>query len=432
MTTITAQELNFMVFRYLQESGFLHTAFSFGHEAAIDKETSVEANSVPPGALVTFVQKGIQHLKMEANLKLDGAEADAEEDFSFMKPFDLLNMNANELRAAKELENLIKMGKEIEITERIANNKQKEKIPDNVNYKLNETVTAEGHEPTNMPPSSIPQPRKRPRGILSTDVLTLEGHSAEVFDCAWSPAGLVLASGAGDSTARIWRIADRSNSNSLVNRVAGMRILQHFNPDEEHNGITTLDWNLDGSLLATGSRDGLARIWDTNGEMKCLLVQHKGPIYSIRWNKKSDCLLTGGCDGSAIVWDANTYKQTQQFEFHSGPIMEVDWRTNRTFALGAADKKIYVCKIGENQPVKLFSGHKDEVNCVKWDPSCLLLASGSDDNTAKIWSMEQDMPVHDLKDHDKEIYAVKWSPTGPTTGNPNKQLILATLVYDAL
>jgi WD40 repeat protein len=29
--------------------------------------------------------------------------------------------------------------------------------------------------------------------------------------------------------------------------------------------VTTLDWNLEGTLLATGSYDGLARVWDTAG-----------------------------------------------------------------------------------------------------------------------------------------------------------------------
>ncbi|KAI3799001.1 hypothetical protein L1987_34289 [Smallanthus sonchifolius] len=70
MTTITSRELNYIVFRYLQESGFQHTAFNLGYEAAIDKETSIDVNSVPPGALITLVQKGLQYLEMEANLKI--------------------------------------------------------------------------------------------------------------------------------------------------------------------------------------------------------------------------------------------------------------------------------------------------------------------------------------------------------------------------
>lgn len=48
-------------------SGFTHTAFTLGYEAALNKST-IDGNVVPPGALVTFVQKGIQYLELEANL----------------------------------------------------------------------------------------------------------------------------------------------------------------------------------------------------------------------------------------------------------------------------------------------------------------------------------------------------------------------------
>ena len=69
--------------------------------------------------------------------------------------------------------------------------------------------------------------------------------------------------------------------------------------------------------------------------------------------------------------------------------MDVDWRDNVSFASCSTDNNIYVCKLGEEQPVRKFTGHKDEVNAVKWDPTGTLLASCSDDNTAKLWSLEK-------------------------------------------
>lgn len=47
--------------------GFTHSAFALGYEAGINK-SPIDGNLVPPGALVTFVQKGLQFLEMEANL----------------------------------------------------------------------------------------------------------------------------------------------------------------------------------------------------------------------------------------------------------------------------------------------------------------------------------------------------------------------------
>ena len=55
--------------------------------------------------------------------------------------------------------------------------------------------------------------------------------------------------------------------------------------------VTSLDWNSSGSLLATGSYDGYARIWSTTGELKNTLGQHKGPIFALKWNKSGNYIL---------------------------------------------------------------------------------------------------------------------------------------------
>ncbi|MFS7910273.1 hypothetical protein Hanom_Chr02g00104361 [Helianthus anomalus] len=74
---------------------FTHTAFTLGYEAALNKST-LDGNVIPPGALVTFVQKGIQYLELEANLSCN--DSDVDEDFSFIQPIDLITKNVYELQ----------------------------------------------------------------------------------------------------------------------------------------------------------------------------------------------------------------------------------------------------------------------------------------------------------------------------------------------
>ncbi|KAL2499623.1 WD-40 repeat family protein [Abeliophyllum distichum] len=95
MASITSVELNYILFRYLQESGFTHTAFVFGYEAGINK-SPIDGNLVPPGTLIRFVQKGFQYLEMEANLS--NVETDVDEDFSFLQPLDVITKDVNELQ----------------------------------------------------------------------------------------------------------------------------------------------------------------------------------------------------------------------------------------------------------------------------------------------------------------------------------------------
>lgn len=94
MASMSSVELNYLVFRYLQESGFSHTAFAFGYEAGISK-SPIDGNLVPPEALVKFVQKGVQYMEMEANLT--NADVDEDEDFSLLQPLDLIRKDVNEL-----------------------------------------------------------------------------------------------------------------------------------------------------------------------------------------------------------------------------------------------------------------------------------------------------------------------------------------------
>ncbi|KAK1317660.1 Protein SPA1-RELATED 3 [Acorus calamus] len=473
MAVLTSVELNYLVFRYLQESGFTHSAFAFGYEAGIHK-SPVDGNLVPPAALVKFVQKGLQYLELEANLSCN--EADVEDDFSFIEPFDLITKDVNELRKIvnekkaklqKELEkdkekdkDIVRapeQEKECEV-DRERQEREREQSRDRVNVekdrdqerekekqhveqsdrvhedkvkgKLDDNGISGGPEPMDIVPSTPSLSHKVP----ISDVTILEGHNSEVFACAWSPDSSLLASGSGDSTARIWPIPDGPRGPMNGKDIsANAKILKHFKgkTNEKCKDVTTLEWNVEGTLLATGSYDGQARIWTRDGELRNTLNKHRGPVFSLKWNKKGDFLLTGSVDRTAIVWDVKTGDCKQQFDFHTAPTLDVDWRNNVQFATGSTDYKIYVCKVGENRPIKTFLGHEGEVNSVKWDPTAALLASCSDDRTVKIWSLKQDKFLHDLREHSKEIYTIRWSPTGPSTSNPNQQLLLASASFDS-
>ena len=54
-------------------TGFVHSAFTFAYESMIGRSNVSKAN-VPPGALVSFLQKGLQYIAIEETLRLDGSD----------------------------------------------------------------------------------------------------------------------------------------------------------------------------------------------------------------------------------------------------------------------------------------------------------------------------------------------------------------------
>jgi len=386
--SITSDELNFLIYRYLHESGFRHSAFTFGNESLVTK-SNINGSKIPPGELINLVQKGIMYTELERSVADDGSDVPAPEPFSL-------------LRTGSEKQTKASVKQE-----------------------------AASSEPTMMDTDSATEAAAQDE-TPEDQVTTLEGHTSEVFICAWSPTSLQLASGSGDSTARIWQVPDGPCGKSQCSQLPAPIVLPHWSNDKEKSkDVTTLDWNCDGSALATGSYDGQARIWSPDGKLVSTLVKHKGPIFSLKWNRSGKYLLSGSVDKTAIIWETATGAVKQQFAFHKDPTLDVDWRDEDSFASCSTDKMIYVCKLGQSNYLRCFEGHRDEVNAIKWDPSGQLLASCSDDYTAKVWSMNHDGCVQDLREHTKEIYTIKWSPTGPGSNNPAANLVLASASFDS-
>eukprot|EP00980_Cylindrotheca_fusiformis_P030637 scaffold25144_cov294-Cylindrotheca_fusiformis.AAC.2 len=70
---ITSDEVNYLVFRYLQESGFVHSAFTFVYESMLGRSNIKNADkNLPPGAMISFLQKGLQYVGIEEALHREG------------------------------------------------------------------------------------------------------------------------------------------------------------------------------------------------------------------------------------------------------------------------------------------------------------------------------------------------------------------------
>lgn len=261
-------------------------------------------------------------------------------------------------------------------------------------------------------------------------IIQLDGHTSEVFNCEWNPASNFVASCSGDSTARIWKLAFGKHGIDIEKTLRDTLVLKHVPKDSnETTNVVSLNWNSKGTLLATGAYSGTAYIWNIKGEIVHQLYYHNQPIFSIKWNNAGDLLLTGSIDTQVAVWDAANGVVRREYKA-SDKILDVDWRSNEEFAIGTSDGLVIVYNINKEKAVISYAAHSSDVNSVQWSPDGSILASCSDDNTAKLWSLESKKPLHVLDLHQQPVYALKWSPTGPKSANPNMPLLIATASFD--
>uniref|UniRef100_A0A3Q1CGI5 Transducin beta like 1 X-linked n=1 Tax=Amphiprion ocellaris TaxID=80972 RepID=A0A3Q1CGI5_AMPOC len=412
--SITSDEVNFLVYRYLQESGFSHSAFTFGIESHIS-QSNINGTLVPPAALISILQKGLQYVEAEISINEDGTVFDGR-PIESLSLIDAVMPDVVQTRQQAFRDKLAQQQAACTIAASTSGNQS------NAPKNGEPTVNGEENGTHNMNNHSEPMEMDVDVEIPASKATVLRGHESEVFICAWNPVSDLLASGSGDSTARIWNLNENNNSNST--QLVLRHCIREGGQDVPSNkDVTSLDWNSDGTLLATGSYDGFARIWTKDGNLASTLGQHKGPIFALKWNKKGNCILSAGVDKTTIIWDAHTGEAKQQFPFHSGKlIQDAKFSTEITNRIPSTG-----CRL-RPAPQDLPGSH---VNAIKWDPSGMLLASCSDDMTLKIWSMKQESCVHDLQAHSKEIYTIKWSPTGPSTSNPNSNIMLASASFDS-
>lgn len=355
--SLTSDEVNFLVYRYLLEAGFTHAAYVFGCESSMTK-TGINGKEVPVGALVSFIQKGFQYMELEANLNEEGTDVYGE--YTPLTARDILVKDIDELRVT---------------------------VRD-----MKEAAQQEQQDFLAVGPKEIPEAAVR----------RLAGHGAEVISLTWCPTSNLLASASSDGTARIWDLQDADSRRVCVCKHAAQ-------PGAAAADLTCVEWAPDGQQLATGATDSVVRLFSREGLLKSTLQGHRGMVMAVRWNKKGDLLLSGSLDGTLIVWDAKAGSQHKQYSHHSGSVVDADWRNNTMFASCSQDGSIAVCKLSDSKPLRHWQGaHKSDINGLRWEPSGKMLASCSDDGTVKIWQATAEKPLHTLTGHVGPVTAVRW------------------------
>jgi hypothetical protein len=124
---------------------------------------------------------------------------------------------------------------------------------------------------------------------------------------AHSPTDFLLAVGGG---------APGRPDLALVPRAYGKARLDltgHSQP------VYALAFSRDGRRLASGSRDGTARVWEVaNGRHVNAVCCHEGTVLSVAFSPDGDALLGAYDDGNVYLWDSATLDIRASFNWRIG------------------------------------------------------------------------------------------------------------------
>ena len=166
------------------------------------------------------------------------------------------------------------------------------------------------------------------RSVRTWDVATRRGarrivDRATITAAALSPDGTLLATGSTDGAARIW------------NRVSGHLVGALANHGHHVTGVT---FSRDGTRLLTTSRDGLARTWRTeDGHQFAVLRGHTAPITAAAFDAEAGRVVTAAEDGRIRIWDSGAADELEPVM--SGTVPFLDAVSGRSGRIVGADER---------------------------------------------------------------------------------------------
>ncbi|XP_007438144.1 telomerase protein component 1 [Python bivittatus] len=232
----------------------------------------------------------------------------------------------------------------------------------------------------------------------------LRGHTSGVTCCAFSLDGSYLATGSKDQALFLWDVRDPLQKNPSL-----LRSLLFCHQD----WISTCAWI--GTMLLSGSNDGTVRLWDpTTSECVQEFLGHQSPICGVTSEK--DHVISVGRDGLLITWNLKGVEETR-FLAHPSQTNHCTgfrdpWEKDFMLCAAGADGTVKIWRpLTLEQPQVLF-GHSASV-CAGTATSSSFLTI-SKDKTARIWAVPKDdaIDTENLPPHQGAVTAVAWSPDG--------------------
>jgi WD40 repeat protein len=213
-------------------------------------------------------------------------------------------------------------------------------------------------------------------------------HKARAI--ALSPNGYLLATGSddGDCAVRIYDL--RQGMERPIQMLCG-----------HTNRVWSVAFNSDNSLLASGSSDRTAIVWNVNtGHRLRTLIEEVGRVRVLAFGGKSPQLAAGSDDRGVVLWNYATAETIRALQGCTYRIWTLAIRADgQQFWSGGDDGTIRTWNRHDNRLVQTFIGHQARIRHLSLSPDARLLVSCSNDCTVRLWDIREESCLRVLRGH---------------------------------
>ncbi|RHZ02087.1 hypothetical protein DYB35_013007, partial [Aphanomyces astaci] len=349
--------------------GFSHAAFTFAYESQLAK-SSVISTEVPPGALISFIQKGLLYVGIEAHVNevIFAQSVSRGSSSSGGKP-------GKRKRKSDDGSGSTTTG--LGLTSNSPDSVHDPALTPTTTTATTTTTVSATNEPSPSSHSTNPTTDSADPPAADTTMIVLRGHEKDVRTTPMSCPPHLCSPGV---QLFVETAAEHARDRLQRRHRADMgRSARLFDSRDWPHACTRQRRRL------LGGRDDVG--------VECALLQdmahHTGPVFAVRWNPSSRVVLSASLDSTVSLWDIQASSKLAQMTLHDGAsILDAAWKDDATFATCSADTTIRLTKVGDAAgPCAIWKGHTDEINAIHWNPPATVLASCSDDTTVKLWKV---------------------------------------------
>jgi len=210
-----------------------------------------------------------------------------------------------------------------------------------------------------------------------------EAHTKDVLSVAFSADNRQIVSGSRDKTIKLWNTLAQCKYTIQDEGHTDWISCVRFSPNNQNPVIVSSGW------------DRLVKVWSLqNCKLQTNHVGHKGYLNTVTMAPDGSLAASGGKDGMAMLWDLNDGKHLYTLE-HNDTINALCFSPNRFWLCAAYGPSINIwCleskkMVEELRPEVPTGGPSDPPDCMSlaWSADGQTLFAGYTDNTIRVWQV---------------------------------------------